>query len=159
MIGHQNFQNGGANFTPYSFGSMPMYYPPQSPIQNNQTPMNNYPQQDKRSSIQYSGVVQVKTEEEAKGYPVGPGVSVTFKNENEPYMYTKTMGFNQLEQPVFKKYRLVEELDDVEEIAPSHNAEINELRAQINDLRDLIKSSMSKSSSNKRNQKEEIVND
>lgn len=152
MIGHQNFQNGGANFAPYS-----MYYPPQQT--SVQQPTVNYYPADKKAGIQYSGVVQVKTEEEAKGYPVGPGVSVTFKNENEPYMYTKTMGFNQLEQPVFKKYRLVEEEIETEEIAPSHNPEIDELRAQINDLRDLIKSSMSKSSSNKRNSKEEVVND
>lgn len=157
MIGHQNFQNGGANFAPYSFGSMPMYYPPQQT--SVQQPIANYPPADKKAGIQYSGVVQVKTEEEAKGYPVGPGVSVTFKNENEPYMYTKTMGFNQLEQPVFKKYRLVEEEIETEEIAPVHNTEIDELRAQINDLRELIKSSISKSSGNKRNSKEEVVND
>ena len=154
MIGHQNFQNGGPAVAPYSFGSMPIYNPPQQP------PNQNIPVQPQRTNTQYySGVVPVKSEAEAKSFPVGPGVSVTFKNENEPYMYTKTMGFNQLEQPVFKKYRLVEEEIDTEEIAPSRDVEIEELRAQINDLRELIKSSMSKGSGNKRSQKEEVVND
>jgi hypothetical protein len=34
---------------------------------------------------------------------------VTFKDENAPYVYTKTQGFSQLDRPVFEKYRLVKE--------------------------------------------------
>ena len=149
MIGHQNFQNGGYN-QGFAFNN-PLYNPQYSPPQQSQT-------QAQQPTIQYSSIVIVRNEQEARNYPVGLGTSVPFKNENEPYMYTKTMGFNQLEQPVFKKYKLIEEIE-AEEIAPAHNAEIDELRAQINDLRELIKSSISKSSGNKRNSKEEVVND
>ena len=39
-----------------------------------------------------------------------------FKDENSPYVYTKTMGFSQLDRPQFEKYRLVkEEADNVTE--------------------------------------------
>ena len=36
---------------------------------------------------------------------------MTFKDENAPYVYTKTMGMNQLDAPIFTKYRLVKEED------------------------------------------------
>lgn len=63
----------------------------------------NYQQQSQ------TGFVTVRTEDDARNYPVAPGNSITFMSENAPFVYTKTMGFNQLDRPVFKKYRLVEE--------------------------------------------------
>lgn len=69
-----------------------------------------YPAQQNNSPvIQTSGFVSVRNEAEARNYPVGYGNSVTFKDENSPYVYTKTMGFSQLEIPRFEKYRLVKE--------------------------------------------------
>lgn len=53
--------------------------------------------------------VGVSCENEARNYPVAYGNSVTFKNENEPYLYSKTV-LSQMEAPIFKKYRIVEEL-------------------------------------------------
>ena len=60
--------------------------------------------------------VNVRNEMEARSYPIAPGNSVTFKDETAPYIYTKTMGFSQLDRPSFEKYRLVKE--DVQEEAP-----------------------------------------
>ena len=51
--------------------------------------------------------VSVRSIEEAFNWPVAPGNSITFKDENQPYVYTKTKGFSPLEQPVFEKYKLV----------------------------------------------------
>lgn len=59
--------------------------------------------------IQNGGFVMVKSIQEAMSYPVAPGNSVTFKNENQPYIYTKTLGFSQLDQPIFETFRLVKE--------------------------------------------------
>ena len=59
--------------------------------------------------IQSGGFISVRSIEEAFNYPVAPGNSVMFKDENAPYVYTKTKGFSQLEEPVFEKYRLVKE--------------------------------------------------
>ena len=53
--------------------------------------------------------MSVHNENEARNYPIAPGNSVTFKDENAPYVYTKTQGFSQLDRPVFEKYRLVKE--------------------------------------------------
>ena len=61
--------------------------------------------------IQNGGFVSVHNEAEARNYPIAPGNSVTFKDENAPYVYTKTQGFSQLDRPIFEKYRLVKEED------------------------------------------------
>lgn len=61
--------------------------------------------------IQNGGFISVRSIEEAFNWPVAPGNSITFKDENSPYVYTKTKGFSQLEQPIFEKYRLVKEED------------------------------------------------
>ena len=60
-------------------------------------------------TIQNGGFVTVQSEEEAKSYPVAHGMSVTFRDENAPYIYTKTLGFGQLDSPVFEKFKLLKE--------------------------------------------------
>jgi hypothetical protein len=77
-------------------------------------------QQQTTPQIQNGGFVPVPSEDVARNYPVAPGNSVTFKNENAPYVYTKTMGFSQLDRPIFEKYKLVREEDTPPEIASSH---------------------------------------
>ena len=78
------------------------YYPYQYPYQQAYQP--NYQQSNQ---IQNTGLVSVRSVEEAYNYPVAPGNSITFKDETQPFVYTKTKGFSPLEQPVFEKYRLV----------------------------------------------------
>lgn len=74
---------------------------------------NQYPafqqMQQQNQQIQNGGLVSVRSEDEARNYPVAPGNSVTFKNESAPFVYTKTMGFSQLDRPVFERFRLVKE--------------------------------------------------
>lgn len=76
---------------------------------------NYYPQtmpQAQPTQVQQSnGFISVPSEDVARNYPVAPGNSISFKNENAPYVYTKTMGFSQFDQPIFKKYKLIEEED------------------------------------------------
>lgn len=136
----------------------PMYY--QQQLQNMQQ-MNNS-QQNVQSSpqIQNGGFVMVKDINEAMNYPVAPGNSVTFKNENLPYIYTKTLGFSQLDNPIFEKFRLVKEVDEqIEEVidtkennvpfveyvtkeeADSLRTEINVLKEEINFLKEYIEDS------------------
>lgn len=136
----------------------PMYY--QQQLQNMQQ-MNNS-QQNIQSSpqIQNGGFVMVKDINEAMNYPVAPGNSVTFKNENLPYIYTKTLGFSQLDNPIFEKFRLVKEVDEqIEEVidtkennvpfveyvtkeeADNLRTEINILKEEINFLKEYIEDS------------------
>ena len=80
--------------------------------QQQQVPNNIQPsfqQSQQAQQIQNGGFVSVHNENEARNYPIVPGNSVTFKDENAPYVYTKTQGFSQLDRPVFEKYRLVKE--------------------------------------------------
>ena len=103
---------------------MPNYYNPYF-----QQPQMNY--QPQQTQIQNNGFISVPSEEVARNYPVAPGNSVTFKNENAPYVYTKTMGFSQLDRPSFEKYKLVKE--DVEEVSENSNS-LDELREKIGEL-------------------------
>lgn len=116
----------------------------QQPQQANQTPQ-----------IQNGGFVMVKDINEAMNYPVAPGNSVTFKNENQPYIYTKTLGFSQLDQPMFEIFKLVKEENELpkEEIkeelpvieylsideAEKLKTEIENLKTEIGFLRKYIK--------------------
>lgn len=117
----------------------------------------NQPQQNLQTNpqIQNGGFVMVKDITEAMNYPVAPGNSVTFKNENQPYIYTKTLGFSQLDQPIFETFRLVKEerqiqnnsridneepeLKEVEYLSASYgeeiNAEISELKNELDKLK------------------------
>lgn len=100
----------------------------------------NYPQSQQiipqSGQIQNGGFISVRSIEEAYNYPVAPGNSITFKDENSPYVYTKTKGFSQLDPPVFEKYRLVKEEEQ------SHNqtsAEPHETPVQAKNYDDEIK--------------------
>ena len=69
------------------------------------------PQQNVQQTpqIQNGGFVFVKDINEARNYAVAPGNSVTFKIESQPYICTKTLGFSQLDQPIFEVFKLVKE--------------------------------------------------
>lgn len=86
--------------------------------------------------IQNGGFVSVRSEIEARNYPVAYGNSVTFKDETQPYVYTKTMGFSQLDRPVFEKYKLVKE-DAQEPILAGENKQTENL--PIDDIKGEIK--------------------
>lgn len=77
------------------YGYFPTTYTPQM-----------YPYQTQQ---QTGGFISVRSEDEARNYPVAPGNSVTFKNEVEPYLYTKTKGAEPFGEPTFTKYKLVKE--------------------------------------------------
>jgi hypothetical protein len=85
------------------------YYPYQYPYQQAY-------QQTQLNQVQNTGLVSVRSMEEAYNYPVAPGNSITFKDETQPFVYTKTKGFSPLEQPVFEKYRLVK-VDESQNVA------------------------------------------
>lgn len=86
-----------------------------------------------------SSIVNVRSEDEARNYPIAPGVSMTFKNENAPYIYTKTMGLSQFDRPIFEKYRYEKEASYEPQNEPLsaqlNENTINDLRAEIDDLK------------------------
>lgn len=95
----------------------PMMQMQQQPIQQQiQQPMQQYP-------IAQGGFVRIRSESEAKLYPVAPGNSVAFIDENAPYVYTKTVNMGQLDRPMFEKYRLVKEDDDTTSQQPVEQAQ------------------------------------
>lgn len=103
-------------------------------VPNMQTP-TPAPAAAPQQGVRNSDFVLVQSEDEARSYPVAFGNTVTFKNENMPYMYTKTMGMSQLDRPVFEKYKLVKEtaVDAPEsaKTAKDDNGVMEKLRGEI----------------------------
>lgn len=104
-----------ATYQPNYYGQPnPYYQQMQNPAmmqqnQQMQQAQQAQAQQMQQPTIQQSGLVLIPSEQDARNYPVAPGNSITFKDENAPYCYVKTMGFNQLDRPTFERYRLVKE--------------------------------------------------
>ena len=111
-MAYNNFYSGYQPMMgyPYQQQIQPNYNYQQQAYPNAQMQMTAQNQQT-QPQIQNGGFIQVHNEDEARNYPIAPGNSVTFKDENAPYVYTKTMGFSQLDRPIFEKYRLVKEED------------------------------------------------
>ena len=108
----------------------PTYYPQQ--MQNAYTAQQQQPVQQQ---IRSGGIVSVANEDEARRYPVAPGFSVTMRDENGPYLYEKTMGYSQLDQPIFRKAKIVFEDDaQVAENKPEQPAEPPKVYAELKQL-------------------------
>lgn len=112
-----------------------------------------------------SGLISIPSEADARNYPVGYGQSVSFRDENAPYLYTKTMGFSQLEPPKFEKYKLIKESADSPEKPLENNQteklptyaekrDIEDVRAEIEALKERVNKL-----SEKKKKKEVIVDD
>lgn len=113
----------------YSYPS-PTYYPQ---MQN----MYSAPQQSSPQQIRSGGIVSVANEDEARRYPVAPGYTVTMRDENGPYLYEKTMGYSQLDQPIFRKARIVFEDDAIKQEKPEKPEEPAELPKVYAELKQL----------------------
>lgn len=123
------------------------FYQPFQPINYGQQfqgynapPMNQqaFQQAQNAQQIQNSGFVSVPSETVARNYPVAPGNSVTFIDENAPYCYTKTMGFSQLDRPRFEKFRLVKEEEAAQPTQASTDAQKVDyaLKSELQSLKD-----------------------
>lgn len=122
-MAYNNFYNPYQNmYAPYQY--QPNYQ------QNGIQP--SFQQSQQAQQIQNGGFVSVHNENEARNYPIAPGNSVTFKDENAPYVYTKTQGFSQLDRPVFEKYRLVKEEDYQQQQTAQNSPVSSENTQQIN---------------------------
>lgn len=117
------------------------YYPYlqaiQPQIQQLQTQQQIQPQQSQQQ-IQNGGFISVRNITEAQNYPIAPGNSVTFKDENSPYVYVKTMGFSQLDIPTFEVFRLVKEDINQEDISCSSASEVDKIKQELDKLKDEV---------------------
>ena len=121
----------------YDYTGRP-YYPPVNSLYQQPAPL---PQQQPQQ-IRSGGIVSVSGEDEARRYPVAPGYTVTMRDETGPYLYEKTMGFSQLDQPIFRKARIV--FEDAQETAqnkqeqPSKPDVVYAELSQLEALRDAV---------------------
>lgn len=87
---------------------------PQPQMSGANQPMQQPAPQMTQPPVQNSAPFNVRSEQEARDWPIAPGNSLTFINEAEGYVYTKT-SLNQFDRPQFVKYKLVRE--DTQEAA------------------------------------------
>lgn len=80
--------------------------------------------------------IMVHSEDEAWNFPIAQGQSLILIDENEPYIYTKSMGLSQLDKPVFEKYKLVKV--ESQKAAPAEYA----TKQDLVDLRNFIEQTM-----------------
>ena len=125
----------------YDYTGRP-YYPPVNSIYQQPAPMPQMQAQQQPQQIRSGGIVSVSGEDEARRYPVAPGYTVTMRDETGPYLYEKTMGFSQLDQPIFRKARIVFE-DDAQtakekQEQPSTPAVVYAELSQLEALRDAV---------------------
>lgn len=97
--------------------------------------MQNY--QNMQAQQPQSPFITVRSEAEARNYPVAYGNSVTFKDETNPYVYCKTV-YSQFDKPTFEKYRLVKE--DIEEEEPKKECGCDNLKKQMLEIQTDISS-------------------
>lgn len=87
-------------------------------------------------------IISVRSELEARNYPIAPNSSIIFKDENAPYIYIKTMGISQFDTPSFDKFKLVREDTVLPQETTSNasvdNSVIEELKADISGILDEI---------------------
>lgn len=152
-------------YQPMNYGQYQGYQP------NLQMAQQGYQQaqQAAQPTIQNGGFVSVRSEIEARNYPVAPGNSVTFIDENAPYCYTKTMGFSQLDRPRFEKFRLVKEEEaaqptqastDVQKVDYVLKSELQSLKdefsSEIANLKTIFADFSAKSENKKADLKKEV---
>lgn len=108
----------------------------------------NYSQNYTQPTIQHGGFVNVQSEKEAMEYPIANGTSLTFIDGVHMKLYVKTKGFSSLDQPIFKKYNIVEvaESKNTPEQEQTSNSieyaekgEIEAIKDEIQHIKDDIK--------------------
>ena len=157
-----------ATYQPNYYGYQNPYnvYPQPNPavMQQQQSGAN----QNQQQTIQQSGFVLVRSEQDARAYPVAPGNSITFKDENAPFCYVKTMGFNQLDQPTFERYRLVKEdapTEQTQTAVPATNesyalkSELESVKAELDALQAEVRTLMAKKFAKSKKDSAEVIDD
>lgn len=127
------------NYFPVSY--QPYGNPYQTQFQTPQAPQMQ--QQTQQAQPTQNGFVRVQCENDARMYPVAPGNSVVFVDENLPYCYTKTVEHSQLDRPKFERYRLVKEedtppLDPTPVIQYAPKTETDAIWAEINAIKEKL---------------------
>lgn len=109
--------------------------------------------QQTQPQMQNGGFISVRSQKEAWDYPIAPGNSITFIDENAMRCYIKSKGFSPFEQPKFDTYRLVKEEppkqaenapensvkeDETTDIKYDAKAEIDAITERIDALKDKV---------------------
>jgi len=163
--------------TPNWYGQQ-FYQPIQQPMQSQmqmsqqmQPPLTQAPQMQQQMPTQQSAIptqttqnqptatqgvfVRVQSEQDARSYPVAPGNSVTFIDENAPFCYVKAVDASALDRPRFERYRLVKEEDRPTEEAPKSDPQY----ALVTDVEALMQRITALERRLKREAKKEVATD
>lgn len=119
---------------PYQYN--PNFYQQQQ--QNFAPQQQAFAPQQTQQQVQNGGFVNVRSETEARNYPVALGNVVTFKDETAPYIYTKTMGFSPLDIPRFEIYKKVPDQTQEQQPMEQGVTETESVRNEMNNMKQEI---------------------
>lgn len=97
--------------------------------------------QPQPQQIQNGGIIPIKDENEARNYPVAPGTSVTFVDEQRKHLFIKTVGLNMFDKFDFRRFLIIEEKEEPqEEKQPDdrYSGDIEALKAYYEELKQEI---------------------
>lgn len=111
--------------------------------------IHQYQQSMPMQQPQTTTFYNVPSEEVARRWEVLPNSTVRFMDDNREYFYAKSVGMSILEPPVFKKFRIIEEVDEqpISQTQESQTdlseyikkSDFEPYKAIIDDMQDIIK--------------------
>lgn len=99
----------------------------------------NYPNFYQNQQPQVS-FMSIRGKEIAVNYPIAPNNTIIFRDELEPYIYVKSMGYSPLDKPVMDIYRREEPISaqDTTSNAKDDNSTIEKIQTDIEGILDDI---------------------
>lgn len=99
----------------------------------------SYPFYNQNQQPQVS-FMSIRGKEIAINYPIAPNNTIIFRDELEPYIYVKSMGYSPLEKPVMDIYRREEPISAQESVsnAKADNSAIERIQDDIKAIIDDI---------------------
>lgn len=127
--------------SPYNYFPVTYQNPYMQNFQQQPQMQQQQPQPQQQPQQLNGGYVTVRSEEEARNYPVAPGASVTFFNETQPFCYKKSAGTSPLDPPTFEIYQITK-VESVKKDEPTNitpKTEKSQIEAILSDLEALEK--------------------
>jgi hypothetical protein len=97
--------------------------------------------QPQPQQIQNGGIIPIKDENEARNYPVAPGTSFTFVDEQRKHLFIKTVGLNMFDKFDFRRFLIIEEKEEPQEEEQRddrYSGDIEALKAYYEELKQEI---------------------
>ena len=81
----------------------------------------------------------VRERSEAENWPVAPGAHLVFEDQNGMYFYTKSLGFNPNDRPVFTVYKREDFVEKEQSKEDPNKEDITKIQNEVSELKEMVK--------------------